>query len=67
MMLKELFCRHKNLEFLGNIYGDLIDALSTYDKINHSAWRCKKCGKIIFKETYGNFSHESFNDYLNRH
>jgi hypothetical protein len=66
MIINELFCRHKDLKFLGNVYGDLIDAVSTYKKINRSAWRCKKCGKIIFKEIFGDISHESYNDYLRR-
>jgi hypothetical protein len=66
MIIKELFCAHKDLEFLGNVYGDLIDTVSTYKKINRSAWRCKKCGKFIFKETFGDILHESYNDYLSR-
>lgn len=57
---------HKDLEFLGNVYGDLIDVVSNGNQINRSAWRCKKCGKFIFKETFGDVTHESYNSYLNR-
>ena len=66
MMFKDLLCSHKDLEFLGNVYGDLIDIVSTYKQINRSAWKCKKCGKLIFKENFGDIIHESYNDYLNR-
>ena len=66
MTFKEFFCRHNDLEFLGNIYGDLIDEVSTYQHINRSAWKCTKCGKIIFKPIFGDLCHESYNDYLNR-
>ena len=63
-MFKELFCRHKDLEFLGNVYGDLIDVVSTLKHINRSAWRCKRCGKFIFKEEFGDHKHETYNDFL---
>jgi hypothetical protein len=66
MIFKELFCRHKDLDFLGNVYGDLIDVVSTYKQINRSAWRCKRCGKFIYKEIFGDIAHESYNDYLHR-
>ena len=66
MILKELFCSHKYLEFLGNVYGDLIDVVSTQKQINRSAWRCAKCGKFIFKETFGDMRHESYNEFLHR-
>lgn len=65
-MFKRLFCRHKDLEFLGNVYGDLIYDVSTLFRLNRSAWRCKKCGHIVFKECFGDEDHESFNDYLRR-
>lgn len=63
-MFKQLFCKHKDLEFLGNVYGDLIYQVSTLKKINRSAWRCKNCGRLIFKECFGDENHESYNDYL---
>ena len=63
-MFKHLFCKHKDLEFLGNIYGDLIDIFSTSKHINRSAWKCKNCGKIVFKECFGDDSHETFNELL---
>lgn len=65
-MFKWLFCRHKDLEFLGNVSGDLIYEVSTIRKLNRSAWRCKKCGWTIFKECFGDEDHESYNDYLGR-
>lgn len=41
-----LFCSHKQLEFVENIYGDQIN-------IHHgkrSIWKCKRCGKLINKD-----------------
>ena len=64
MILKRLFCKHKNLEFLGNVYGDLIHTVSTWRRINRSAWLCKDCGKIIFSEDFGPMDHESYNHWL---
>ena len=65
-MFKYLFCKHNDLEFLGNIHGDLIDVCSTRKHINRSAWRCKDCGKFIFKECFGDKNHETYNEYLER-
>ena len=36
-----------------NFYGDFIDIVSTHKKIIRSAWRCKDCGKVIYKEILG--------------
>lgn len=63
-MLKKLFCRHKNIEFLGNIYGDLINTVSSFNRTNRSAWICKDCGKIIFSEEFGPIDRESNNHWL---
>lgn len=41
-----LFCSHKKLEFVENIYGDQIN-------IHHrkrSIWKCQRCGKLIYKD-----------------
>lgn len=47
-MLKKLFCKHEDLEFVRNIYGDEINRIN-YRKIYRSIWLCKKCGKQIYK------------------
>ena len=66
-----MFCRHKDLEFIGNIHGDLINDLSTARRIYRSAHKCKKCGWIVFKEEldYEAFKnhHQTYNDYLWRY
>lgn len=48
--LKQLFCRHKELHCLTNIYGDYINIISTRSKIYRSIRQCTKCGKIIYSE-----------------
>lgn len=40
--LRHLFCRHRDLQFLRNIYGDEINACGG----KRSWWRCTKCGAI---------------------
>jgi len=45
-MLNKLFCKHKEIEFLENLYGDKINHYSGKE-ICRSLWRCKNCGKII--------------------
>lgn len=65
-IFKKLFCKHKSIEFCGNIYGDLIDNYSTLKRVNRSAWRCAECGKMFFDDCFGPISHETFNDYLKR-
>ena len=47
-IIKRIFCKHKNLIFVRNIYGDEINQVSlkhTY----RSIWICEDCGKIIYK------------------
>jgi len=63
---KSLFCKHIEFEFLGNIHGDLIDACSTSNQINRSAYRCKNCGVFVFSPYFGDKKHETFNKYLER-
>lgn len=65
-IFKKLFCKHENIEFCGNIYGDLIDHYSTFRHINRSAWRCQDCGRMFFAECFGVIKHETFNEYLER-
>ena len=60
-ILKMVFCRHKDLEFLGNIHGDLICQCG----FKRSAWRCKRCGRLFFKPHLVEGSKKSYNDYLN--
>jgi len=42
---KSLFCEHE-YEFVRNIYGDQIN----YCNGKRSIWKCKKCGKIEYKD-----------------
>ena len=46
--LKQIVCKHENLEFIRNIYGDEINRVSL-KHIYRSMWKCKDCGKIIYK------------------
>ena len=59
-ILKAIFCRHKELHFIGNIYGDLINECGG----NRSAWKCKKCGWLVFKPDLVENTAKSFNVYL---
>ena len=43
--IKRLFCEHE-YEFVRNIYGDEINACGEY----RSIWKCKKCGKIEYRQ-----------------
>lgn len=47
-MFKRLFCKHKNMTFVRNIYGDEINRISL-KHIYRSEWRCNDCGKIVYK------------------
>lgn len=49
-------CKHNDLEFYKNIYGDNINGYSSGVPIYRSIWRCKNCGKLILRENlyYGN-------------
>ena len=44
-IIKRLFCRHNNIEFIRNIYGDEINTADA-----RSVWKCKYCGKILYKD-----------------
>lgn len=48
-LLKKLFCKHEELEFIENVHGDMINHLNC-----RSIWKCCKCGKIIFKKDLWN-------------
>lgn len=50
-----IFCKHKNLKFIRNIHGDEINYISPIKMIYRSEWKCKDCGKIIYK---GELYHE---------
>lgn len=47
-MLRKILCKHKDIEFIRNVYGDEINQLSGKN-IVRSIWNCKNCGKIIYK------------------
>jgi hypothetical protein len=47
--LKRLFCRHKNIYFIRNIYGDEINQVSD-SKTYRSWWKCADCDKFVKKE-----------------
>jgi hypothetical protein len=46
-LLKALFCRHKDLKFWDNVYGDRITHLSTSKETCRSLWECQKCGMLV--------------------
>ena len=46
-MLRKILCKHNDVEFIRNIYGDEINQLSGKN-IVRSIWRCKNCGRIIY-------------------
>lgn len=48
-LIKRLMCKHKSIEFIRNVYGDEINVLSSDRMIVRSIWKCKNCGKIIYK------------------
>lgn len=47
-MLRKILCKHNDIEFVRNIYGDEINQVSGKN-IVRSIWRCKHCGRIIYK------------------
>ena len=51
-LFKRILCKHINQECMSNFYGDFINVVSNR-KIIRSVWRCKDCGKIIYKEVLG--------------
>lgn len=48
--LKRLFCRHKNKKCITNLYGDVVNMLSTDKHIYRSVWKCTNCGKCFYSE-----------------
>ena len=62
-----MFCKHKDIEFIGNIHGDLIDIVSL-KHLYRSAYYCQKCRKIIYKEELNREAFDNhlptYNDYL---
>jgi len=50
MLIKKLFCKHSNIVWIRNIYGDEINLISSSFKTFRSIWKCKDCNKIILKE-----------------
>jgi hypothetical protein len=59
-IFKIIFCRHKDLRFIGNIYGDLINECGG----KRSAWKCKKCGWLVYKPNLVGNTSKSYNRYL---
>lgn len=47
-IIKRILCKHENLDFVRNIYGDEINWIST-KHLYRSIWVCRECGKIIYK------------------
>ena len=45
LFFKQLFCKHNNIEFVRNIYGDEINLVNA-----RSEWKCKYCGKILYQK-----------------
>ena len=50
MKIKQFFCKHNNIEFVRNIYGDEINYANA-----RSVWRCKYCGKILYSGYLNNY------------
>lgn len=50
MKIKQFFCKHNNIEFIRNIYGDEINYVNA-----RSVWRCKYCGKILYSGYLNNY------------
>lgn len=48
-IFKRIFCKHKNIYWVRNIYGDEINDISSRH-IYRSIWRCKDCGRTFYKE-----------------
>lgn len=46
--LKQVFCKHKNIDIFANIYGDLIN---DFDGAR-TVYVCKDCGKRFYKKEY---------------
>ena len=49
-IIKQFFCKHNNIEFVRNIYGDEINYANA-----RSVWRCKYCGKILYSGYLNNY------------
>lgn len=47
-IVRRIFCKHKNLNFVRNICGDEINHASL-KHIYRSIWVCEDCGEIIYK------------------
>lgn len=45
-LFKRLFCRHQNLEFVRNLYGDEIVDWGW----KRSVWACKRCDAAVGKD-----------------
>ena len=41
-ILKQIFCRHKEITCITNLHGDLINIYEC-----RSLWECKRCKKVI--------------------
>ena len=49
-IIKQFFCKHNNIEFVRNIYGDEINYANA-----RSVWKCKYCGKIFYSGYLNNY------------
>lgn len=49
-IIKQFFCKHNNIEFIRNIYGDEINYANA-----RSVWKCKYCGKILYSGYLNNY------------
>lgn len=43
--LRKLFCRHPDLRFVRNIYGDVINECGG----KRSVYKCADCGRYVYK------------------
>ena len=45
-LIKRIFCRHRDVSFCMNLYGDQI----IHNGWNRSLWECHKCGMLVGKK-----------------
>lgn len=44
-IIKRPFCDHTHIHWIRNVYGDEINARSSYKRLVRSIWECDDCGK----------------------
>ena len=57
-LFNKIFCKHKDCEFIENVYGDKILYISNFKYICRSLWKCKKCGVTMRNQYLVRNEHE---------